>query len=238
MTAISPSPDAFFPIVDGGIFDLRPDFRAISICVSGFEWTDVVPLETEAFISSAGRESGRGDDERDAHLMSWREAYRAFGSKPKKTPCSAEALLKRTAKIGALPRINPLVDVYNAVSVMHGLPVGGEDRSLYAGMPRLCRATGDEPFSCIKDGEIAVDYPDAGEVIWCDDLGVTCRRWNWRQGTRTRIEPDASELWFILEALGGLPVERLKLASDQLNSQIAVLSPSASCNVSYVGFSE
>lgn len=234
MATISPSPDAFFPIGDGGIFGLRPDFRAISICVSGFEWTEAVPLETEAFIESAGGNAAHSDAERDAHLASWKEAYRAFDAKPKKMPCSAEALLKRTA----LPRINPLVDVYKAVSVMHGLPVGGEDRNLYAGQPRLCRATGDEPFDCVNDGENAVDYPDAGEVIWRDDLGVTCRRWNWRQGTRTRIEPGASELWFILEALDGLPDERLKLASDQFTSQIAVLSPNALCNVSYIGFGD
>jgi DNA/RNA-binding domain of Phe-tRNA-synthetase-like protein len=47
------------------------------------------------------------------------------------------------------------------------------------------RATGAEPFDTTKDGQPANDPPLAGEVVWADDLGVTCRRWNWRQCTRT-----------------------------------------------------
>ena len=83
--------------------------------------------------------------------------------------------------------MNWLVDLYNAVSVMHGLPVGGEDLAAFAGPIRLIRATGAETFDTVKDGQPVNDPPAPGEVVWADDLGVTCRRWNWRQGTRTRL---------------------------------------------------
>ena len=82
--------------------------------------------------------------------------------------------------------MNRLTDLYNAVSVLHQVPLGGEDLTRYDGPPRLVRATGQEPFDTVADGETVVEHPDPGEVVWCDDAGVTCRRWNWRQARRTR----------------------------------------------------
>ena len=76
-------------------------------------------------------------------MAAWRQAYRAFGAKPQRTRNSVEALLRR-AETG-LPRVNRLTDLYNAVSVLHQLPLGGEDLTRYAGAPQLVRATGTEP---------------------------------------------------------------------------------------------
>ena len=56
-------------------------------------------------------------------MAAWREAYRSFGAKPQRTRNSVEALLRR-AETG-LPRVNRLTDIYNAVSVLHQIPVGG-----------------------------------------------------------------------------------------------------------------
>lgn len=51
------------------------------------------------------------------------------------------------------------------------------------------------PLTQAQVSEPAVEHPRPGEVIWRDDAGVTCRQWNWRQCTRTRITPIAS--WLI-----------------------------------------
>ena len=93
-----------------------------------------------------------------------------------------------------LPRINRLVDIYNAVSVQHAIPVGGEDLDRVAGPVRLAAATGDEPFD---DDE----YPRPGEIVWADTLGVTCRRWNWRQCRRTRLVEGTTRAYFLFDAL-------------------------------------
>jgi DNA/RNA-binding domain of Phe-tRNA-synthetase-like protein len=61
------------------------------------------------------------------------------------------------------------------VSVLHQVPVGGEDLSRYVGAPRLLRAFGDERFDTITDGADAVEHPDPGEVVRCDEAGVTCQ---------------------------------------------------------------
>lgn len=225
-------PSALVPVIDPSVRALRPDFRCVSLNVTGYSWEGADAATVAGFIERAEQNAGAEDAERTAHLEAWREAYRAFGAKPKRTPCSAEALLRRTARDGALPRINPLVDVYNAVSIAHGLPIGGEDRVLYEGNPQLTRAAGDEPFEAMKDGAVQIEHPDAGEVIWADEKGVTCRRWNWRQGVRTRILPGASHLWFVLETLEGLSETRLAEAADQMAELIQALSPNAKIDVS------
>jgi DNA/RNA-binding domain of Phe-tRNA-synthetase-like protein len=134
------------------------------------------------------------------HLEAWRDVYRAFGAKPQRTPCSAEALRKRAAR-GEVPAVSPLVDAYNAVSILFAVPIGGEDREALVGTERLVRATGDEEFDTVKDGVPAIESPEVGEIVWRDDAAVTCRRWNWRQGRRTALTSSTTSAVFLLEGL-------------------------------------
>jgi DNA/RNA-binding domain of Phe-tRNA-synthetase-like protein len=62
--------------------------------------------------------------------------------------------------------VNRLTDLYNAVSVLHQIPLGGEDLARYTGLPRLVRAAGTEPFDTVADGVAALEYPEVGEVVW------------------------------------------------------------------------
>jgi DNA/RNA-binding domain of Phe-tRNA-synthetase-like protein len=148
------------------------------------------------------------------HVAAWREAYRAFGAKPTRTRNSLEALVRRAP--AGLPRVNRLTDVYNAISVLHRVPVGGEDLDRYDGPPRLVRAQGDEVFDTVADGEPVLEHPEPGEVVWRDDVGVTCRRWNWRQGRRTALTDDTTATIFIFDALAPMTDDALHGAADDL----------------------
>jgi DNA/RNA-binding domain of Phe-tRNA-synthetase-like protein len=134
------------------------------------------------------------------HLRLWRDAYSAFGAKPSAYPCSAESLIQRAVKGGAdaLPGINTLVDAYNSVSLGYLLPIGGEDLDRLAGDCLLRFATTEDAG---VDPAAAADAPKAGEVVWADDLGWTCRRWNWRQGPRTRLSESTRNAYFIIEGM-------------------------------------
>ena len=142
---------------------------------------------------------------------------------PKRTRNSLEALLRRAES--GLPRVNRLTDIYNAVSVLHQLPLGGEDLNRYSGAPRLVRATGAEPFDTVADGADVVEHPEPGEVVWRDDAGVTCRRWNWRQARRTQLNDDTTAALFILDALEPVSHEALQGATDDLVAHLAGLGP-------------
>jgi DNA/RNA-binding domain of Phe-tRNA-synthetase-like protein len=212
--------------VDAAVFALRPGYRAMLLAVDG-----LVPGPSDEHsgalleaAESAAREALRDrQPEQLPHVEAWREAYRAFGAKPQRTRNSLEALLRRAPS--GLPRVNRLTDLYTAVSVLHQIPLGGEDLTRYAGPPRLLRATGAEPFDTTADGVAVIEHPDAGEVVWCDDAGVTCRRWNWRQGRRTQLREDTTAALFILDALDPMTDKEVHAAADDLVAHLARLGP-------------
>jgi DNA/RNA-binding domain of Phe-tRNA-synthetase-like protein len=212
--------------VDAAVFALRSDYRALLVAVDG-----IVPgpgdQDSDALLQAAEAAAREALRDRPAeqlpHVAAWREAYRAFGAKPKRTRNSLEALLRRAA--AGLPRVNRLTDLYNAVSVLHQIPLGGEDLTRYAGPPRLVRATGAEPFDTTADGIAVIEHPEAGEVVWCDDAGVTCRRWNWRQARRTQLREDTTAALFILDALDPVTDQALHAAADDLSARLTRLGP-------------
>ena len=212
--------------VDAAVFALRPDYRAMLLAVDGIvpgpsdQASDKLLQAAEA----AAREALRGRPAEDLpHVAAWRAAYRAFGAKPQRTRNSLEALLRRVPS--GLPRVNRLTDLYNAISVRHQIPLGGEDLSRYTGAPRLVRATGIEPFDTAADGAAVIEHPDPGEVVWCDDAGVTCRRWNWRQARRTQLREDTTAALFILDALDPVTDQELHAAAEDLAARLARLGP-------------
>lgn len=202
---------------------LRPDFAVLAIGVSGLV-NGAGDTQSEAWLREAEAIARGAGGAVPPHVVSWQEAYRAFGAKPQRTASSVEALWKRAAGPG-LPRVNWLVDVYNAISVAHVLPVGGEDLAHYRGLIRLVRATGAERFDTMKDGQPADDPPLPGEVVWADDLGVTCRRWNWRQCTRTRLTETSTTALFLLERLAPLSLDALEAAGDALLDRLRARTP-------------
>lgn len=211
------------PIVESTVFALRPDFRALSLHAIGVRNVPEDDVVREA-LAAACRELDTGSWQQ-AHLESWREAYRAFGAKPQRTPCSAEALRQRVGRDGSLPSVNAVVDLYNALSLRFAVPIGGENAAAYQGPPRLVRALGGEPFDTVQNGLAQVEPATPGEVVWRDDQGVTCRRWNWRQGTRTRITADTTEMWFVIERLEPMPIEVLRETGEALALGLRRLSP-------------
>src|SRR3954468_20230504 len=225
-----PTLDAFLAgaSVASDVYRLRPDYRAMLVAVDGIiprPSDDASAALLQAAEAAAREVRGGGAVEQIPHVAQWREAYRAFGAKPQRTRNSLEALLRRAPT--GLPRVNPLTDIYNAVSVLHQIPLGGEDLERYQGPPRLVRATGAEPFDTAADGEAVVEHAEPGEVVWCDDAGITCRRWNWRQGRRTQLTSDTTAALFILDALDPFTDDRLQAVADDLLAHLRLLAPDA-----------
>lgn len=128
----------------------------------------------------------------------WRQAYQQFKTK-KGARCSIEALLKRVEKgKGVLP-INPLVDIYNTVSLTYGLPCGGEDMDTFKGDLLLTKAAGSESFIALGDEEHDNALP--GEIIYKDEDGAVCRCWNWRDGQRTMLTENTTDAFLIIESV-------------------------------------
>ncbi|MFG3440328.1 B3/4 domain-containing protein [Nonomuraea sp. NPDC047897] len=198
--------------VDDSIHALRPDFAVLLLTAHGLR-NGPTDDRTRAWLAGAADAAAR--DPQPDKIEAWRDAYRTFGAKPSRTRPSVDALTRRLP----LPEINRVVDAYNAISVKHALPIGGEDLDRYSGPARLVRAAGDEA------SEEPLGTPEPGEVIWRDDAGVTCRRWNWRQGVRTRITEETVNALFILERLEPMTMEELKTAGEELADLLSELAP-------------
>jgi len=212
--------------VDPAVFDLRPDYRVLLIAVEGIEPgpSDEHSEQLLVRAETSAREAVASTAIEDLpHISAWRDAYRSFGAKPQRTRNSVEALTRRAES--GLPRVNRLTDIYNAISVLHQVPIGGEDLHLYDGSPRLIRADGTEPFDTAAGGEPLTENPEPGEVVWIDDTAITCRRWNWRQGRRTQLTDDTTAVLFILDALDPLTDDALTSVGDELILHLRELGP-------------
>lgn len=155
-------------------------------------------------------------DELDPHVAQWQQAYHDFGVKPRIARPSVDALIRRAVFENGLPRLNALVDLYNAMSILHRVPIGGEDLDRYDGPARLALAAGDEPFHTNAHGDPIVDHPDPGEPVWVDGSGVTCRRWNWRQTARTAIHDGTTTVGFIIDSLDAPDHHGAQRAAERL----------------------
>ena len=190
--------------VDPSVHAAHPDYIALVVVGSGLvngpsdAGSDAKLAAVEAHVRASGLV--RATDY--PHIAAWREAFSAFGAKPSRYPSSAEALFARVLKGQGLPRVNALVDLYNAISLRHVVPLGGEDADRLEGPLRLAVAAGGEPFDPRGEGQDVEQVP-VGEIIWRDERGVTCRRWNWRQGRRTELTKDTTRAFFVFDRLDG-----------------------------------
>lgn len=149
------------------------------------------------------------------HIAPWREAYRKFGAKPKDHPSSIENLVRRVLKGQPLPSINPLVDLYNTVSLRHLVPVGGEDLDRIEGDVLLTLASEDEPPVLLL-GEPEPRPPKPGEVIYRDAAGAICRRWNWKEADRTKLTAATQHAFLVIEGLPPIGRDLVQRASEEL----------------------
>ena len=165
----------------------------------------------------------------------WREAFQKFKTK-KGARSSIESLLKRVQNENPIRIINPLVDIYNSISLRYGLPCGGEDVDAIVGDLRLAKALGGEDF--VPLGEEESSPPFEGELVYKDDTGAVCRCWNWREAKRTMLTEQTKNAFLCIESVDpardadfrDAVTELARLVSTQLggSSKFYVLDKSGS----------
>lgn len=143
----------------------------------------------------------------------WREAFQKFKTK-KGVRASIEALLKRVHKGDNISCINPLVDIYNSISLKYAMPCGGEDIDSFVGDVRLTKAKGNESFITLGSNES--EPPFEGEIVYKDDVGAICRCWNWRESVRTMLTENTQNAFLCIELIDESRDEEFKAALDEL----------------------
>ena len=171
------------------IVDAFPQYRVAFVIAEGLTIAPERPAALDALIAEreeAARTRWAGTElSAIPGVAAWRAAYKAFGIKQTRYRSSVERLVKNVLAGRPLARVNAFVDLYNAVSLAHVLPLGADD---------LDKVTPPLAFRYAREGDSFVDMaeegeepeaPKAGEVVYADAAHVLCRRWNWRQDART-----------------------------------------------------
>ena len=146
-------------------------------------------------------------------VQEWRQAFSKFKTK-KGARSSIEALLKRVHQGREFYPINPLVDLYNSVSMAYALPCGGEDMDKLVGGLSLGQAKGGEPFFPLGAEEDAPALE--GEIIYYDQEGAVCRCLNWREAQRTMLTEDTKDAILVIEAINEEQAKRAQTAMQEL----------------------
>jgi len=132
-------------------------------------------------------------------IQAWRRAFTKMGLKPTQYRCASESLLRRFRKEGSLPRLHPLVDLCNAVSMAFAIPVAVLDVGQIAWPLEVRYAAGDEDYLTFGG---QTEHPAAGEVIFADQAGrAHARRWTNRQSGLSAVRDTTTEVIIVAEAL-------------------------------------
>jgi DNA/RNA-binding domain of Phe-tRNA-synthetase-like protein len=140
-----------------------------------------------------------GSESELPEVQAWRRAFSKMGLKPTQYRCASESLLRRFKKEGELPRIHPLIDLCNAVSIAFGIPVAVLDVEKIGWPLQVRPAEGTEKYEAFS-GEI--EHPEPGEVSFVDALGQAhARRWTHRQSGLSAVRDGTREVLIVSEAL-------------------------------------
>lgn len=204
----------------GDVIGDYPDFRVAFAVLRGIRSPSDCGPGIEALAAETEREttailSATAIAELE-EIRQWRAAYRSFGIKKTSYRNACEALLRRIGRGDGLPHVAPLVDLYNALSVKYRIPAGADDLAALSPPLAFRYAKPCDGFRDLAGDPDSDDPPKPGEVVLADTAHVLCRRWNWRQDARSRIQPSTSDATLVLQTLADDGAERLTNAAEEL----------------------
>jgi len=153
------------------------------------------------------------------HIKVWRQAFTKVGIPASKYLSSTESLLRRALKGGPFPRVNPVVDLYNAISLEYLVPVGGHDLAPLEGNIFLGLADGGEPFTPMDGGE--QETAEKNEIIYRDEKEVLTRRWVWRQSNKDKVTPQTKYVFMPIDIMEGVDVALRDEIMEKIRSRLA-----------------
>ncbi len=178
-------------------------------------------VRLEPWYARARERLSPGPESELAEVSAWRRAFAQMGFKPTQYRSAGEALLRRFRRENDLPRLHPLVDLCNAVSLAYALPVAvldlaGVDRHL-----EVRHAAGGEEHTGFS-GE--TERAERGEVIFADAANhAHARRWTFRQSRRSTVTAETRDALIVAEGLHATAGADVPALVDELARSIAPL---------------
>lgn len=204
-------------IIEPAVFEKLPAACFGVVAAKGVDnsrrYEKIDALLDEGVALAESRFAGKRVKE-EPDILPYRAAFQALGVNPNKYMCSIEALFTRIAKGKGMPRINPLVDLNNAVSLKYTLPMGTHD----LGVSPL-----DMEVRFAREGDVFLPFgggpaetPDDGELVYAVGSEVRTRRWTWRQSDQGKIGPETGYVFFPIDGFTDFNRDRVLAARDEL----------------------
>ncbi|KZB85795.1 B3/B4 domain-containing protein [Amycolatopsis regifaucium] len=176
------------------------------------------PVDLDKFLARAVRRLADGPESEFPEIQAWRRAFAKMGLKPTQYRCASESLLRRLRKEGTLPRIHPVIDLCNAVSVAYAIPVAVLDVAKISGSLEVRHARGDEKYVTFAG---TVEHPNPGEVIFADEDGQAhARRWTNRQSGHSAVSATTSDVLIVSEGLHATAAEDVGLLIEAIADEL------------------
>ncbi|KEC73953.1 UNVERIFIED_ORG: DNA/RNA-binding domain of Phe-tRNA-synthetase-like protein [Rhizobium esperanzae] len=176
-----------------------PELRAGALRATGIHANVDVEAAIASFSVIAEDRLAATQEGEFPEIQAWRRGFSRMGLKPTQYRSASEALLRRFRQERALPRLHPLVDLCNAVSLAFAIPIAVFDVEKIAGDLEVRRARGDETYLTFG-GDI--EYPEPNEVIFADgEARAHARRWTNRQSGLSAVRQGTRSVLIVAEAL-------------------------------------
>ena len=182
------------------IWSQYPELTAGAVFARGIH-RDVAAEALIAAHEAAARQrlQGTGSESELPEIQAWRRTFARMGLKPTQYRCASESLLRRLRKEGTMPRIHPLIDLCNGISMAFAIPVAVLDVSRIQGALQVRHAEGSERYLTFG-GE--TEHPEPGEVSFVDAQGnAHARRWTNRQSGLSAVRDETREVLVVVEAM-------------------------------------
>lgn len=205
-------------VVANDIFEKLPNLYIGVVAVKGVDNSGEYPEITKMLDESIAAAQIKFDGvkvKQSPEIIPYREAFRTLGLNPNRFPCSVEAMFNRISKGKGMPHINPLVDLNNALSLKHTIPMGTHDLGRSDDDIEMRYAKAGDHF--LPFGETEEEAPGDGEVVYAVGSEVRTRRWTWRQSEHGKITADTSYVFYPIDGF-------TDFNKDQVDAVITELS--------------
>ena len=203
------------------LFDILPDLTIGIVVATGVDNTHPSKEIEELLVHALdGMKASFAGEKAQEHprIKPWRTAFSKLGISGSKFPSSIESMARRVLKGDPFPRINPLVDLYNSISLRYLVPMGGHDLDTLKGDIHLRFAEGWEPFTPMGGGETTL--VPKGELVYRDDQEVLTRNWVWRQCEKDKATGGTRNIFIPIDVLGEVGSERAEEIIQELSERI------------------
>ena len=148
------------------------------------------------------------------HILGYRALHKTCGvSDPNLVP-SPESLITLLLKAGELRSIEPIVDLYNAVSLNHLISIGAHDAAKLGGELRLSMNSGGERFQPIGQKK-KITLPAEEYSYKAADHKPVCRL-ECKQSNESKLRADTKRWVFILQGNENIDGTVLETAATEL----------------------